>query len=137
MATSNILTDPVPELEAALKNNLWGIDASESSVLISRSFPITAEDKEAVRAESSKLGRTSERVVGKLRVITLERSDLEITLDQRGYTVSSSLLPSLVPSSLRPCPLTLRFSVSHYCAVSRDMHHIRLHSTSSQRLTHS
>lgn len=84
---SNILTDPVAELTEAIRTNLFGLDPT-STVLLEQSFPITAEDKEAIRVESLKKQSTSERVVGKARVVLLEGDGLEITLDQRGYTVS-------------------------------------------------
>ncbi|ORX37277.1 hypothetical protein BD324DRAFT_625528 [Kockovaella imperatae] len=87
--SSNILTDPIPELEQALKTNLFGIQPS-SHVMLDRSFPHTAEDKAAIVEESKKTGRTSDRAVARARIMLLDGGgigEMEVVLDQRGYTV--------------------------------------------------
>ena len=84
--SSNILLDPIPELTQALKTNSFGISSSE--VILEQSFPHTPEDKASVREESSKTGKTSERVVARARIGLLEGGEIEVVLDQRGYTVS-------------------------------------------------
>ena len=84
---SNILVDPIPELATALKTNSWGIDPT-SAILVASSFPITPDDVESVKLESKSSGRTSTRVVGKARIVTLEGDEMIVQLDQRGFTVS-------------------------------------------------
>ena len=92
--SSNILLDPIPELAEALRTNAFGI-LPTSHIVIESSFPNTEEDKASVREESAKTGQTSARAVARAKIGLLKEGEIEVTLDKRGYTVSSS-------RSLRP-----------------------------------
>lgn len=85
---SNILLDPIPELETAIRNNAFGINASSSRVLLESSFPNTPEDKQRIASESQRDGSTKGEVVAKAEIGLLEGGIAEVVLDRRGYTVS-------------------------------------------------
>jgi hypothetical protein len=111
-STDNILLDPIPELTAALQTNTWGIDPS-SEIIVAECFPITPEDIESVKSEVKSRGG-SKRVVGKARIVNLERVTMIVVLDQRGFTVSRAL-----HLAFHPYPFTLSCMLS---AVWTDLH---------------
>ncbi|ORY25946.1 hypothetical protein BCR39DRAFT_542682 [Naematelia encephala] len=88
-APSNLLIDPLAELTSAIRSNSFGI-LPTSTPIIERSFPITPEDKEAIKSESMSLGKPSSRAVARARVELLEGGSVEIVLDQRGYTLEQA-----------------------------------------------
>ena len=88
---NNILLDPVPELEQALHTNAFGINPSSTHIVLSASFPLTAEEKAAVATTSRKTGMTGETVVARAMVGLVEGGVVEVVLDRRGYTVSGGV----------------------------------------------
>lgn len=86
---NNILTDPMSELEAALRAHAFGIDPL-SHVLVEASFPRTAGERETVASEARATKHTPERVLGRAKIVLLaNEGDADVVLDQRGYTVSA------------------------------------------------
>lgn len=86
---SNILLDPISELETALRTNAFGLDPSTTQIIYPSSFPITSEDKERVITESRSSGSTGEGVIARAEVGLIEGGLAEVVLDRRGYTVRS------------------------------------------------
>ncbi|WWC62729.1 uncharacterized protein I303_105326 [Kwoniella dejecticola CBS 10117] len=85
----NILLNPIPEVRAALSSNAFGI--SSSRIIEETSFPITAEDVESVKRESSSSGVTSTRVVGRMQIRLLsEEGTIGVKLDRSGWTLESA-----------------------------------------------
>jgi len=84
---SDILLDPIPELESALRTNAFGINPSTSRVIHCSSFPITPEDKQRIASDSASSGTTGTEVVAAAEIGLLEGGIAQITLDRRGYTV--------------------------------------------------
>lgn len=84
---SNILLDPITELETALRNNAFGINSSTSRLIYESSFPVTPEDKQRIASDSPKSGTTAHEVIAKAEIGLLEGDIAEVVLDRRGYTV--------------------------------------------------
>jgi len=95
--TSNLLMDPIEELQQVLSINSFGLAPSPATqILLENSFPITDEDKVTVAQEAVQKGVTDSRVKCRAKVGLLEGDILEVSLDSRGYTVSSSVSLSRV-----------------------------------------
>jgi hypothetical protein len=87
--TSNLLLDPIEELQQVLSINSFGLAPSPATqILLSDSFPINDEDKVRVAQEAVQKGVTDTKVKCRAKVGLLEGDILEISLDSRGYTVS-------------------------------------------------
>lgn len=87
--TSNLLLDPIEELQQVLSINSFGLAPSPATqILLESSFPITDEDKVRVATDAVQKGKTDERVKCRAKVGLLEGDILEVSLDSRGYTVS-------------------------------------------------
>ena len=88
--TSNLLMDPIEELQQVLSINSFGLAPSPATqILLENSFPITDEDKVTVAQEAVQKGVTDSRVKCRAKVGLLEGDILEVSLDSRGYTVGS------------------------------------------------
>lgn len=87
--TSNLLLDPIEELQQVLSMNAFGLAPSPATqILLEGSFPITDEDKIRVAQEGVQKGVTDSKVKCRAKVGLLEGDILEVSLDSRGYTVS-------------------------------------------------
>jgi len=87
--TSNLLLDPIEELQQVLSMNSFGLAPSPATqILLADSFPINDEDKVRVAQEAVQKGVTDTKVKCRAKVGLLEGDILEISLDSRGYTVS-------------------------------------------------
>ncbi|CAK9780665.1 hypothetical protein CC85DRAFT_330278 [Cutaneotrichosporon oleaginosum] len=87
---SNILEDPIGELEAAIRAHAFGIDPL-SHVLVGQSYPRTNAERIAVASEARSNKQTPESVRARAKVVLLENEgEAEIVLDQRGYTIEST-----------------------------------------------
>lgn len=90
--TSNLLLDPIEELQQVLSINSFGLAPSPATqILLADSFPINDEDKVRVAQEAVQKGVTDTKVKCRAKVGLLEGDILEISLDSRGYTVSTFL----------------------------------------------
>ncbi|WWC70898.1 uncharacterized protein I206_104850 [Kwoniella pini CBS 10737] len=86
ISNTNILLNPLPEIQAALSSNSFGLKSSE--IIKDNSFPITAEDVESVKKELTSTGVTSIRVVGRTSINLLgEEGKIGIKLDRSGWTL--------------------------------------------------
>nr|XP_031864330.1 uncharacterized protein CI109_000243 [Kwoniella shandongensis]KAA5531402.1 hypothetical protein CI109_000243 [Kwoniella shandongensis] len=91
--TSNILLNPLPELQQAFSNNSFGIDSYR--LRAEECYPSTPAEIELVRKEVEKngggVGGISERVVGRGWMKLLdEEGQGWVRLDRSGWTIESA-----------------------------------------------
>lgn len=133
--TSNLLLDPIEELQQVLSMNSFGLAPSPATqILLTDSFPINDEDKVRVAQEAVQKGVTDTKVKCRAKVGLLEGDILEISLDSRGYTVSSFLCQwmklmdssNLLLRQLAEHTPSRRMNLSKLCSSAYHQHMSRL-----------